>query len=192
MPAAPTTIDSYLANIPAEHRAAINTLREVLRKNLDKGYEEAFLYGMPHIVVPHRVFPDGYHCDPSKPLPFAGMASRKSGISFYLMCVYLDPAERAWFEKAWAKTGKKLDMGKSCITFKKPEDMALEVIAEAVRRVPSKAYIAKYVSLRDGQASRKKAASKKPAAKKTATKKATSTRKTAGKQAAKKKSSKRA
>jgi hypothetical protein len=88
--------------------------------------------------VPHRVYPAGYHCDPKQPPPFAGLASHKNYMSLYLMCVYGDTAHSDWFQKAWAKTGKKLDMGKSCIRFKKVDDLALDVIAEAIRRVPAR------------------------------------------------------
>jgi hypothetical protein len=87
------------------------------------------------------VYPAGYHCDPKQPLPFAGLASQKNYMSLYLMCTYGDSELSRWFREAWAKTGKKLDMGKSCVRFKKLDDLALDVIAEAIRRVPAKMYI---------------------------------------------------
>ncbi len=91
--------------------------------------------------VPHSLFPAGYHCDPKQPLPFAGLASQKNHMSLYLMCVYGVGDHSKQFQQAWAKTGKGLDMGKSCIRFKKVEDLALEVIAETVRRVPASKWI---------------------------------------------------
>jgi len=91
------------------------------------------------------VWPLGYHCDPSKPLMMAALSSQKNKLTVYLMSVYSDKQERAWFQKAWAKTGKKLDMGGCCIRFTKAEDAALDVIGEAIRRTPAKAYIERYV-----------------------------------------------
>ena len=112
-------------------------MRKVILKNLDKDYEEGMQYGMIGYYVPHRVYPAGYHCDPKQPLPFACLASQKNYMSLYLMCVYGDTPLAKWFAAAWAKTGKKLDMGKSCVRFKKLDDLALDVIGEAIRRLPA-------------------------------------------------------
>jgi hypothetical protein len=120
-------------------------VRTVIRRNLDKHYEESMLYGMIGYAVPHRVWPLGYHCDPSKPLMMAALSSQKNKLTVYLMSVYSDKKERAWFQKAWAKTGKKLDMGGCCVRFTKVEDAALDVIGEAIRRTPAKAYVERYV-----------------------------------------------
>jgi hypothetical protein len=136
------TVAEYLAELPAERRAAITAVRAVILKNLDKDYEEGMQYGMIGYYVPHRVFPAGYHCDPKQPLPFAGLASQKNHMAVYLMCVYGDGKHAEWFRKEWAKTGKKLDMGKSCIRFKKLDDLPLELIGKAIARVPAKKYIA--------------------------------------------------
>ncbi|MCK6459256.1 MAG: DUF1801 domain-containing protein [Planctomycetes bacterium] len=156
-----STVEQYLAELPEDRRKAIQAVREVLLENLDKDYAEGMAYGGIGYCVPHRVYPPGYHCDPKQPLPFAGLGSQKHYMSLGLMSVYMDPAQRKAFEAAWKKTGKKLDMGASCIRFKKAEDLALDVIADAVRRVPTKAYIALYESLRSGKAkSRKKRAAK--------------------------------
>ena len=113
----------------------------MILKNLDQDYEEGIQYGMIGYYVPHRVFPAGYHCDPRQPLPFAALGSQKNYMSLYLMCVYGDSEIAQWFREAWAKTGKKLDMGKSCVRFKKLDDLALDVIAEAIKRVPARKYI---------------------------------------------------
>jgi Domain of unknown function (DU1801) len=139
------TVAAYLQSLPSDRRAALQAVHKAILDNLDDEYEEGMLYGMIGYYVPHELFPAGYHCDPSKPLCYAGLASQKNHMAVYLMCIYGSPELRSWFEKAWAKSGKKLDMGKSCIRFKKADDLALDVIGEAIRRVPAKKYIAEYV-----------------------------------------------
>ena len=140
-----TTVKEYLASLPEDRRKGIEVVRKVILKNLDKHYEESMLWGMIGYAVPHRVWPTGYHCDPSKPLMMAALSSQKNNLTVYLMSVYSDKAERAWFQKAWANTGKKLNMGGSCIRFTKVDDAALDVIGEAIRRTPAKAYVENYV-----------------------------------------------
>lgn len=139
-----TTVQAYLDSLPADRREALQAVRKVILKNLGKDYIENMSYGMIGYCVPHSVYPAGYHCNPEQALPFAAMASQKQSMSVYLMSVYMTPGELAWFTSAWAKTGKKLDMGKSCIRFKKVEDVALDVLGEAIRRMPAKKYIAQY------------------------------------------------
>jgi uncharacterized protein DUF1801 len=136
-----TTVEQYLSGLPEDRREALEAVRQVLLENLDQDYEEGMQYGMIGYYVPHRVYPAGYHCDPKQPLPFAGLASQKNHMSLYLMCIYGDSELSRWFRETWAKTGKKLDMGKSCVRFKRLDDLALDVIAEAIRRVPAKKYI---------------------------------------------------
>ncbi len=138
------TVKEYLAELPEDRRKALEAVRKVIRKNLDKGYEEGMQYGMIGYSVPHKLYPPGYHCDPKQPLPFAGLASQKNYMSVYLMCGYGNPAHEEWFRKEWAKTGKKLDMGKSCIRFNKVEDLALDVIGQTIARVPVKECIGYY------------------------------------------------
>ncbi len=142
MPSKPTTVAEYLSGLPEDRRKAIEAVRQVILKNLDKDFEEGIQYGMIGYYVPHRVYPAGYHCDPKQPLPFAALASQKNYMSLYLMCVYGDTDHSKRFRDAWAKTGKKLDMGKSCVRFKKVEDLALDVIAEAIKAVPANKYVA--------------------------------------------------
>lgn len=154
------TVKEYLASLPADRSAAISAVREVILKNLDKDYAEGMQYGMIGYAVPHSVYPPGYHCDPKQPLPFAGLASQKNHMAVYLMCVYLHGATADWFQQEWAKTGKKLDMGKSCIRFKKIEDLALDVIGKAIARVPAKKYIAHYESVIKSSGKNKAAAKK--------------------------------
>ena len=136
------TVPEYLETLPEDRRAAVESVRKVILANLDKDYEEGMSYGMIGYYVPHRVYPAGYHCDPNQPLPFAGLASQKNHLSLYLMCIYGENPHAEWFHKAWAKTGKKLNMGKACIRFKKVEDLALDVIAESFQRMPASKYIA--------------------------------------------------
>jgi hypothetical protein len=142
------TVSEYLAELPEDRRRAIETLRRVILDNIDPGFEERMGYGMPGWVVPHSVFPAGYHCDPEQPLPFAGLASQKQHLSLYMMGLYTGPAADGllrWFKDAWAKSGKKPpDMGKACIRFKRIEDVPLEVIGEAFRRLRLKDYVAGY------------------------------------------------
>jgi hypothetical protein len=144
------TVARYLAELPAERRAALEAVRKVIRANLDRRYEEGMSSGMIAYYVPHSVFPAGYHCDPRQPLPFAGLASQKQYMSLYLMSLYVsddpktEPPLAAWFRQAWAKTGKKLDMGKCCVRFKRVEDLALDVVGELVRREPVERYVATY------------------------------------------------
>lgn len=144
-----TTVEEYLASLPADRRAAIQTVRAVILKNLDTagGYKESMQYGMIGYCVPHSVFPAGYHCDPRQVLPFAALASQKNHMSLYLMCVYGSAEQAKWFKEAWAKTGRKLDMGKSCVRFKKVEDLALDVLGQAIKRVPMKKYLKHYQAL---------------------------------------------
>ena len=155
-----TTVQEYLASLPEDRRAALNAVRKVTLASLDKDYEEGLQYGMIGYYVPHRVHPAGYHCDPKQPLPFAALGSQKNHMSLHLMCLYLDSEQAQWFKSAWAKSGKKLDMGKACLRFKRIDDLALDVIGEAIRRVPAKKYIACCMALVGGAArsGRKKAA----------------------------------
>src|SRR5438270_8424985 len=126
------TVAEYLKSLPEDRRAAISVVRDAIRKNLDKDYEEGIQYGMIGYYVPHRIFPAGYHCDPSKPLQFIALGSQKNHMALYLSGIYGSAEEEKWFQAAWTKSGKKLEMGKSCLRFKKIEDLALDVLGEAV------------------------------------------------------------
>ena len=135
------TVAEYLKLLPEDRRKAISAVRDVIRKNLDKDYEEGMQYGMIGYYVPHRIFPDGYHCDPSKPLQFIALGSQKNHMALYLSGIYGAPNEAEWFKSAWAKSGKTLDIGKSCVRFKRLDDLALDVLGEAVKRIPAKVYL---------------------------------------------------
>jgi len=142
------TVAAYLASLPDDRRHALSALRALILKNLDKDYEEGMQYGMIGYYVPHKIFPQGYHCDPSQPLTYAGLASQKNHMALYLTCVYGHSETRLWFQQAFKKAGKKLDMGKSCVRFKNLEDLPLDIIAQAIRRVPARKYAQTYQTLR--------------------------------------------
>ncbi len=137
-------VKEYLASLPEDRRRTVEAVRAVILKNLGKGFEEGMQYGMIGYYVPHGVYPAGYHCDPKQPLPFAGMASQKNYVSLYLMGVYLSPEDEAEFREAWAKTGKKLDMGKACVRFKTLDDVPLEVVGRTVRKMTARKFIERY------------------------------------------------
>lgn len=141
--AKPTTVEEYLAALPELRRNALSEVRSVVLGNLPEGYEEGMQYGMIGYFVPHRLYPAGYHANPREPLPFLSLASQKNHMALYLMCVYTGGGEQA-FREAWARSGKKLDMGKSCVRFKKVDDLALDVIANWIRQIPVKDFIANY------------------------------------------------
>lgn len=182
------TVEEYLASLPEERRIALSAVREVILANLDRDYEECMLWGVAAYVVPHRVWARGHHTDPGKPLMMCGVSSQKNDMVVYMMNVYGgggadggggDPALREWFEGAWAKTGKKLHLAGSggagcCVRFKKLDDLALDVIGEAVRRTPAKRHMENQLGMLVGRgkvAGAKKVAKKKVVKKKAARKK---------------------
>lgn len=136
--------EQYLASLPEDLRAALSAIRKTIKKNLPKGYAEGIQYGMLGYFVPHSVYPPGYHCDRTQPLPFVSVASHKNHVGLYLFCVYMSPTIQSWFVDAWKATGKKLDMGKSCVRVKKLDDVPLDVLGELIRKVPVKAFIESY------------------------------------------------
>ncbi len=139
------TPDDYLASLPDDRKKIITDIRNAILKNLPKGFKEEMSYGMLGYVVPHTLYPKGYHCDTSLPLPFLSLASQKNFIALYHMGIYADPKLLSWFETEWRKhSTKKLDMGKSCIRFKKPEDVPLELIGELVKKMTPQQWIELY------------------------------------------------
>lgn len=175
-----TTVAEYLKGLDPDRRKAITAIRKVLKDNLDPKIKEMMTYGMIGYVVPHSVYPDGYHCNPDTPLPFANLASQKSHMGLYLFCIYGNPKEKARLEKEWKATGKKLDMGKACIRFKKLEDVPMDVLGAAIKRITVAKFVEQYEKDVPASARSKKKMAKKPAAKKAAAKKP------AGKKSAKK------
>jgi len=141
------TVKEYLLALPIDRRTAISAVRKVILANLPEGYKESMSYGMIGYVVPHSLYPNGYHCDPKQALPFAFLGSQKNHMTIYLMNVYGDPATEKWFQKAWRATGKKLDMGKACVRFKRLDDVPLDVIGRVIARTPVKKYISRVEKL---------------------------------------------
>ena len=140
-----TSVDQYLAEVPADRQKAMMELRKVIKKNLPKGFREGMGYGMMGYVVPHTKYPAGYHCNPKDPLPFMGFASQKNFIAVYHMGVYADPKLYKWFVEEYTKAGTgKLDMGKSCIRFKNPEKIPFKLIGELASKITPDEWIATY------------------------------------------------
>ncbi|MDP7568161.1 MAG: DUF1801 domain-containing protein [Flavobacteriales bacterium] len=140
-----TTVAEYLENIHEERKVIMIKLLDVISKNIPKGFLFQLGYGMPAWVVPHSIYPDGYHCNPELPLPFVNIASQKNFIALYHMGIYANPELMEWFVSEYPKHCKrKLDMGKSCIRFKKIEEIPFELIAELSTKMTPKDWINLY------------------------------------------------
>ena len=135
------TVDAYLEELPPERRAAIEAVRDVVRRNLPAGFEEGMAYGMIAWYVPLNTFPDTYN---GQPLGLAALASQKHHMSLYLNNVYGDPETERWFRARWATTGKRLDMGKSCVRFRRLDDLPLDVVGETIGRTTLDRFLARY------------------------------------------------
>lgn len=136
------TILDILTNLAENRVESFNKLHDVIVKNLPEGFEAAISYGGLGYVVPHTLYPSGYHCNPKEPLPFAGIASQKNSINFYHMGIYSDPKLLEWFLSEYPKYCKhKIDMGKSCIRFKKLAEIPYELIGELMRKITMKEWI---------------------------------------------------
>ena len=135
----------YISNLPEERQVAMSRLRQTILDNLPKGFEETMSYGMIGYVVPHSIYPEGYHCTPELPLPFMSIASQKNFVALYHMGIYADKELYDWFVVEYPKHVKtKLDMGKSCIRFKKIETIPYDLIAELCTRMTVKQWIELY------------------------------------------------
>jgi hypothetical protein len=139
-----TTVASYLDALSPADRPVMEALRKLILANLGRGFEEGIQYNAIGYYVPHSVFPSGYHCDPKQPLPYIGLARQKSHFGLYLFNLYTNSHERLAFEQAWKATGKKLDMGASCVRFKKLEDVPLEVIAAMLKSQDAASHVRNY------------------------------------------------
>lgn len=141
------TVEAILKNLPEDRAEPFNKLHEVIMANLPEGFEAAISYGGLGYVVPHTLYPAGYHCKPVEPLPFAGLASQKNSINFYHMGIYSDPALLDWFVNEYPKHSKrKLDMGKSCIRFKKFDEIPYALMGELMRKMSVADWVAIYES----------------------------------------------
>lgn len=140
-----TSPQQYLKELPADRKEAVTELREAIVKNLPKGFAEVMSYGMLGYVVPHDIYPAGYHCDPKLPLPFMAIASQKNFIALYHMGVYAMPELLKWFTSEYPlHSPAKLDMGKSCIRFKRPEHIPYKLIGELAKKMSVKDWISLY------------------------------------------------
>ena len=140
-----STPDEYIEAIPEERKAAMSTLRKVIKDNLPQGFSEVISYGMIGYVVPHSLYPGGYHCDPKLPLPFMNIASQKNFIAVYHSGIYADKDLMDWFVGEYPKYVKtKLDMGKSCIRFKKIDQIPMELIGELASKMTPQQWIDLY------------------------------------------------
>jgi len=139
------TPQEYIASLPEDRKESIEKLRNIVLKNLPKGFQECMNYGMLGYVVPHSIYPNGYHCDPKLPLPFINIASQKNHIGFYHMGIYIDPNLLQWFTEEYKKrVPTKLDMGKSCIRFKNPSKIPYELLGELVQKITPEDWINTY------------------------------------------------
>lgn len=139
-----TSPEAYIEDLPEDRQGVISALRDAINLNIPPGFEETMGYGHFGWVVPHHVYPAGYHCDPKEPLPFLGIGSQKNHIALYHMGIYSDPTLLAWFQTEWPRhSTRKLDMGKSCIRFKKPDHVTVDLIGE----LASKMTVAQWVEI---------------------------------------------
>ena len=137
--------NDYISKLPKDRQEVVSELRKVILDNLPKGFSEEMSYGMIGYVVPHSIYPDGYHCDPKLPLPFLSIASQKNFVAFYHMGIYSDEKLLDWFVKEYPNhSNYKLDMGKSCIRFKRMNDIPYELIGELVGRISVDNWIQTY------------------------------------------------
>ena len=144
----PSTVAQYLAALPADRRAALSAVRRVINENLPNGYEEGIQFGMMGWYVPLSMYPAGYGENPKVPLPLVGLASQKSGMVLHFIDLYMNTTLSTWFTSEYKNSGKKLDMGKGCVRFKKLEDLALDVVGRTVARVSVAEHMATYQTAR--------------------------------------------
>jgi uncharacterized protein YdhG (YjbR/CyaY superfamily) len=139
------SISEYINSLSSDQKKAVTKLRSIIKKNLPKGFAEVFTYGMIGYAVPHSLYPEGYHCDPKLPLPFVNLSAQKNFIALYHMGIYSMKDLYSWFRDAYKKiTGKKPDMGKSCIRFKNIDQIPHDLIAELMVKVTPAQWITFY------------------------------------------------
>lgn len=137
--------EEYIAQLPQDRKEVIEKLRSIIKENLPAGYEEGINYNMIGYYVPHSIYPEGYHCNPELPLPFMNIASQKNSVNLYHSGIYAIPKIHDWFVNEYPKYSKrKLDMGKSCVRFKKMDDIPYKLIAELCRKISIEDWIKTY------------------------------------------------
>ena len=132
------SVDDYLAALPADRRAVVAEVRKLIQRNLPRGYQESVNWGMISYEIPLERYPNTYN---GQPLGYLALAAQKNYYALYLMGAYADPKQAAWLDQQFEKAGKKLDMGKSCVRFKKADDLALDIIGQVIASVPVVRYI---------------------------------------------------
>lgn len=141
------TPEEYIAQVPEDRKNALNKLRKTIKENLPKGFEEGIQYGMIGYYVPHSIYHDGYHCNPKEPLPFMSFASQKNSVNLYHMGIYANDEVNNWFVNEYPKhCSGKLDIGKSCIRFKKIEEIPYNLIGQLCKKITVQKWIALYES----------------------------------------------
>lgn len=138
------TIESYLAALPEDRRVVVEAVRATIEQNIDRGFASGMQYGMPAWFLPLAAYPRGYHCNPRQPVPFASIASQKNHVGIYLFCVYSNPDAKELFVREWRETGCRLDMGAGCVRVRRLDDIPLEVLGRAIRRITVGDFIASY------------------------------------------------
>ncbi len=141
-----TTPAAHLAGLPDARRPMVDAIREVINHNVPEGLEEGIHYGMLSWGVPHSIYPDGYHCSPDLPVPYVSLANQKGNVSLYLFCLYVDEDLPTWFAEQVKARGMRLDMGKSCVRFKRMEHIPLDLIGETLQRMPLDRFLARYTA----------------------------------------------
>ncbi|MDE0535840.1 DUF1801 domain-containing protein [Tenacibaculum sp. L6] len=143
-----STVEEYISQLPEERQEVLQKLRNIIKENLPEGFEEGINYKMIGYYVPHSIYPDGYHCDPKLPLPFMNLASQKNSVNLYHSGIYANKELHDWFVAEYPKYSKrKLDMGKSCIRFKKLDDIPYELIAELCTKMSVDEWVSTYESV---------------------------------------------
>ncbi len=139
------SVKEYIEKLPEERKKAIEKIRDIANKSLPKEIKEEISYGMIGYVVPHKIYPKGYHASPEKPLPFISIASQKRHIALYHMAIYIFPEVLEWFKDEYSKrVDTKLDMGKSCIRFKNPDKIPYDLLEELFKKITVEEYIKEY------------------------------------------------
>ncbi|MBL8087400.1 MAG: DUF1801 domain-containing protein [Chthonomonas sp.] len=141
------TVEEYLISLPEDRRVSMEAIRDVVRKNINPGFEEGMQYGAIGYFVPFSLYPAGYHCDKTQPLPFLGIASQKNHIGIYAFCLYINTEHQAQFIEEWKATGKKLDMGKACIRVKDSDGVAMDALASMLKKITVQGFVDVYTQL---------------------------------------------
>jgi hypothetical protein len=148
-------VEEYIKALPPDRQKAMSAVRQVILSNLPEGYAERMQGEMIGYVVPHSLYPAGYHCDPRQPLQYAALVSEKNHMALHMMAMYGDADTQNWLRGAYKASGKKLDMGKACIRFKNLDDLPLDVIGKLIARTPAQVYITRIQKFMESRSRRR-------------------------------------